>query len=57
MIDGIYGPKTEAAVREFQRRTPGLQVDGIVGPATSAALKLRVVPPVELLPLDDKETD
>lgn len=39
-IDGVFGPKTEAAVREFQRRTRGLKVDGIVGPATAAALRL-----------------
>jgi N-acetyl-anhydromuramyl-L-alanine amidase AmpD len=42
-IDGFYGAATEAAVREFQRRTPGLKVDGIVGPATAAALILRLV--------------
>ncbi|KUI28037.1 N-acetylmuramoyl-L-alanine amidase [Mycobacterium sp. IS-1742] len=41
-IDGVYGPQTEEAVREFQRRTPGLRVDGIVGPATAAALRLEV---------------
>lgn len=41
-IDGVYGPQTESAVREFQRRTPGLTVDGVVGPATAAALRLRV---------------
>jgi N-acetyl-anhydromuramyl-L-alanine amidase AmpD len=41
-IDGVYGPRTEAAVREFQRRTPGLAVDGVVGPATAAALRLRL---------------
>ena len=32
-IDGIYGPKTTRAVREFQRRS-GLAADGIVGEAT-----------------------
>ncbi len=31
--DGSFGPKTEAAVQEFQRHC-GLPVDGIVGPAT-----------------------
>lgn len=36
-IDGKMGPKTEAAVRAYQR-AKGLQVDGIVGPQTRAAL-------------------
>jgi cell wall-associated NlpC family hydrolase len=35
--DGIFGPKTRAAVRGFQR-SHGLVVDGIVGPQTRAAL-------------------
>ena len=35
--DGVNGPKTRAAVREFQRAN-GLVVDGIVGERTRAAL-------------------
>lgn len=44
VINGDFGPETEAMVREFQRRTPGLKVDGIVGPSTAAAVRLRVSP-------------
>lgn len=36
-IDGDFGPATDAAVRELQRRQ-GLKVDGIAGPKTRAAL-------------------
>ena len=39
-IDGIYGSRTEAAVRYFQRRN-GLAVDGKAGPATLAALGIQ----------------
>ena len=35
--DGIFGPKTRAAVKAFQKRH-GLVADGIVGPKTRAAL-------------------
>ncbi|MBP3464488.1 MAG: spore cortex-lytic enzyme [Clostridia bacterium] len=36
-VDGIYGSKTEAAVRSFQKKN-GLTVDGIAGPRTLAAM-------------------
>lgn len=38
-IDGIWGQRTESAVRAFQAAN-GLQVDGIVGPLTKAQLGL-----------------
>lgn len=36
-VDGIFGPKTLAAVKDYQRKR-GLVVDGIVGPKTWGSL-------------------
>jgi peptidoglycan hydrolase-like protein with peptidoglycan-binding domain len=36
-VDGVFGPTTETAVKEFQQGA-GLVVDGVVGPLTWAAL-------------------
>lgn len=37
VVDGVFGPQTDRAVRHFQK-VNGLVVDGIVGPITSRAL-------------------
>jgi peptidoglycan hydrolase-like protein with peptidoglycan-binding domain/cell wall-associated NlpC family hydrolase len=39
-VDGVYGPETETAVRQFQT-SRGLAVDGVVGPQTTSALRDR----------------
>ena len=38
VVDGTFGPQTDAWVKEFQRRS-GLVQDGIVGPATFAKMR------------------
>jgi outer membrane protein OmpA-like peptidoglycan-associated protein len=43
-LDGISGPQTRGAIRDFQQRR-GLVIDGIVGPQTEAALVRAGAPP------------
>lgn len=49
--DGWYGPKTEQAVREFQRRK-GLVADGLAGPKTLAVIVGRRPDPQHLMQAD-----
>ena len=39
--DGVFGAKTTAAVRQFQKDN-GLTVDGVAGAATLAAIERRI---------------
>jgi peptidoglycan hydrolase-like protein with peptidoglycan-binding domain len=38
VVDGIYGPKTEAAIKSLQQNL-GVSVDGLFGKVTEAAVK------------------
>lgn len=49
-VDGKNGPKTQAAIKAFQK-AHGLKVDGKVGPLTWAALKGAKTPPVPPTPV------
>jgi hypothetical protein len=52
--DGLYGPRTREAVRQFQTRS-GLPADGVIGPRTNTALiqiALNHIAQASLLPVD-----
>lgn len=44
-VDGVYGTRTAAAVRAFQRASGLPQIDGVAGPQTLGALVARSVSP------------
>lgn len=49
-VDGVYGPKTEKAVKEYQKKN-GLQIDGLAGVKTLGLLNSgRVKPNLPSLP-------
>jgi len=52
-IDGDFGPATDYAVRQFQRKK-GLKVDGIVGRNTFARLILPMTNALRPIPRDEK---
>jgi hypothetical protein len=54
--DGVYGPKTRAAVKRFQR-AHGLTPDGVAGPRTLAVLGVSTAAPDEAAASDTPADD
>ena len=54
--DGVFGPKTEAALKAFQE-SAGIAADGIAGPATNAALAAAQAAALEKLSSFGKEEE
>lgn len=50
-IDGVYGPQTQAAVRNFQQMS-GIKTDGIYGPQTTSTLENWMNNPVKFAAAD-----
>lgn len=56
-VDGLFGPITSKAVRQFQAAHPPMAVDAVVGPKTWAGLDATSVEPQEQEPLAKKLFD
>jgi len=52
--DGVFGPKTEAALKAFQADA-GIAADGIAGPATNAKLAEAQAAALEKMGKDDDD--
>ncbi|MBM3261499.1 hypothetical protein FJY93_03715, partial [Candidatus Kaiserbacteria bacterium] len=54
-LDGIYGPRTEQATRDFQRAV-GVRVDGVFGPETRSVLREESPAASQAVPTPSGET-